>query len=272
MTINNANTIIFTDLDGTLLDYSDYSSNRVTPLVLKLKKRGVLIVFCSSKTRVEQEIYRSRFDINTPFIVENGGAIYISRGYFAFSYEYHRMDDDYYIIELGIPYKQIRQQLNEVRRKNNLSFNGFGDMDTAKVADLAGLDIASARMARKREYNETLNLTGSERDIKYTLSKIEKAGLEWVKGTRFYSIANGGNKGKAVRILMELFKRKLGSIKTIGIGDSFNDISMLSEVDYPVLVQKPGSYWENIELTGLYKVEGIGPEGWVRAVERLIVV
>jgi mannosyl-3-phosphoglycerate phosphatase len=272
MITKNTNTIIFTDLDGTLLDYRDYSSSRVTPLVSKLKERGILIVFCSSKTRVEQEVYRSRLGINTPFIVENGGAIYISRDYFAFSYEYHRMDYGYYIIELGIPYKQIRQRLNKVRHKNNLSFKGFGDMDTAEVADLAGLDVVSARMAQKREYNEALNLTGSEKDIGYTLSKIEKAGLEWVKGTRFYSIAYGGNKGKAVRILMELFKRKMGNIKTIGIGDSSNDIPMLAEVDTAVLVQKPGGHWENIELTNVYKVKGIGPIGWVKAVERLIAV
>lgn len=270
MIAKNANTIIFTDLDGTLLDYRDYSSSKVAPLVLKLKEVGVLIVFCSSKTRLEQEVYRNRLGINTPFIVENGGAIYIDREYFVFSYEYHRTDDNYLIIEMGMPYKQIRQRINEVRRKKSLSFKGFGDMDTAEIANLTGLDMLSAKMAQKREYNETLNLTGSEKEQRYTLLKIEEAGLEWTKGTRFYSIASGSNKGKAVRILMELFKRKLGNIKTIGIGDSFNDIPMLAEADTAVLVQKPGSYWENIELPNLYKVAGVGPKGWVEAVVKLI--
>ncbi len=272
MIAKNARTIIFTDLDGTLLDYRDYSSSRVAPLVSKLKDGGVVIVFCSSKTRAEQEVYLSRLAINTPFIVENGGAIYISQDYFAFSYEYHRLDGGYHIIELGLPYNEIRRRLDEVRQRNSLSFKGFGDMDTAEVANLAGLDMASARLAQQREYNETLNLTGSEKEIRFILSKIEKAGLEWIKGTRFYSAAYGSNKGKAVRILMELFRRKLGRIKTIGIGDSFNDMPMLAEVDTAVLVQKPGGYWENMELSSLYKVEGVGPEGWVKAIERLIPV
>ena len=103
MTTKNFQTIIFTDLDGTLLDYKDDSSSRVAPLVSKLKDGGVIILFCSSKTRVEQEVYRKRLGIDTPFIVENGGAIYISRDYFNFAYEYHRLGDGYNVIELGMP-------------------------------------------------------------------------------------------------------------------------------------------------------------------------
>lgn len=270
MITKSTETIIFTDLDGTLLDYKDYSCSRVAPLVSKLKDRGVIVVFCSSKTRAEQEVYQSELGIDTPFIVENGGAVYIKQDYFPFSYEYHRLDGSYNVIELGLPYREIRHRLNEVKHRNNLSFNGFGDMDTAEVANLTGLDMASARLAQQREYNETLNLTGSEKEIGFILSEIEREGLEWVKGTRFYSVAYGSNKGKAVRILTELLRRKLGKIKTIGLGDSFNDVSMLAEVDTPVLVQKPGGYWENIELSGIYKVEGVGPAGWVKAIEGLI--
>jgi mannosyl-3-phosphoglycerate phosphatase len=268
----NRKTIIFTDLDGTLLDYGDYSSSRVNPLVSKLNELGVLIVFCSSKTRLEQEVYRRRLGIATPFIVENGGAIYINQKYFSFPYEYHRKDQGYYVIELGMPYIKIRQRIIEIRNRDKLSFRGFGDMDIDEIANLTGLDMESAGMAQKREYTETLNLTGSEREIKHTLSKIEEGGLEWIKGTRFYSISYGSNKGKATRIVIKLFRRKLGSINTIGVGDSFNDKPMLAEVDTAVLVQKPGDYWEGIELPNIYKVEGVGPNGWVKAVQRLIAV
>ena len=270
MIAKNTKTIIFTDLDGTLLDYRDYSYSRVAPLVSKLKDRGVIIVFCSSKTRAEQDVYRGRLGINTPFIVENGGAIYIGQDYFPFTYEYHRLDGRYHVIELGLPYKEIRRRLNEIRDSSNLSFKGFGDMDAAEVASITGLDIASAELAQQREYNETLNLTGSEKETGFILSQIERAGLEWVKGTRFYSVAFGSNKGKAVSVLTELFRRKTGKIRTIGVGDSLNDISMLAEVDVPVLVQKPGGCWEDIKLPNLYKVEGIGPEGWVNAIKNLI--
>ena len=272
VSIKDGKLVIFTDLDGTLLDYDDYSCERVAPPVLRLKKAGVLIVFCSSKTRVEQEVYRRKLGIDTPFIVENGGAIFIEQGYFPFHYSYQRIAGSYQVIELGMPYREIRHKLDEVRRKNNLYFKGFGDMDTAQVASLTGLDIASARLAQQREYDETLHLTGSEQEIRLILGKIEEVGLKWVMGTRFYSVACGGDKGKATKILIGLFKRKLGKIKTIGIGDSFNDVPLLAEVDIPVLVQRPGGYWEKIELPSLYRVDGIGPEGWVKAVEELVAI
>ena len=261
--------VIFTDLDGTLLDYHNYSCDRVTPLVLRLKRAAVIIVFCSSKTRAEQEVYRRRLGISSPFIVEDGGALFIEKDYFPFHYDYHRIINSYQVFELGMPYKEVRRRLNGLRDKNKLNFQGFGDMDTAQVASLTGLDMASAKLAQKREYEETLNLTGSDEEIKLVLSKIEEAGLKWTRGTRLFGVMGRSDKGKAVKILIGLFNRKLGKIKTIGIGDSLNDMPMLVEVDIPILVQKPGNYWEKIEMPNLYRVEGVGPEGWVKAVEEL---
>jgi mannosyl-3-phosphoglycerate phosphatase len=261
--------VIFTDLDGSLLDHYTYSCEMVMPLVTRLIRAGVAIVFCSSKTRAEQEVYRRRLGLDSPFIVEDGGAIFIDKGYFSFHYEHHRIIGNYHIIELGMPYKEIRRIIKEVRQKNRLAFQGFGDMDAAQVASLTGLDLASARLARKREYEEALNLTASEPEIRLVLSRIKEAGLSWSRGSRFYSVTGGNNKGKATRILIELFNRKLGEINTIGIGDSPNDEPMLAEVDVPVLVQKPGGFWEEIELPNLYRVEGVGPQGWVKAIENL---
>lgn len=261
--------VIFSDLDGTLLDHNTYSCEVVMPLVARLKKAGIGIVFCSSKTRAEQEVYRKKLDIISPFVVEDGGAIFILPSYFSFPYEYHRLDRGYRVIELGMPYVEIRRILKEIREKNNLAIRGFGDMDAAQIAGLTGLDMAQAEMAKKREYEETLNLTGSEPEIRLTLSKIEDSGLSWSRGGRFYSVSGGSNKGAATSILIGLFSRKSGRLKTIGIGDSLNDVSMLAEVDVPVLVQKPGSYWEDIELANLYRIDGVGPRGWVKAISEL---
>lgn len=260
--------IIFTDLDGTLLDPFTYSYSVVTPLVVKLRRREIPIIFCSSKTRAEQEVYQRKLMISDPFIVENGGAIFINRGYFPFPYEYHRAVRSYHIIELGMPYSEIRKKLRGISEKDGLTIRGFGDMDATEIAELTGLDLKSAKLAKKREYEETLNIEGSEQEIKYMLSKIEKAGLKCIRGGRFYSV-NKSDKGKATKIVAELFKKKLGKIKTIGLGDSLNDVPMLSEVDIPVLVQKPGNYWEEIDLKNLYRINGVGPEGWTRAIEQL---
>ncbi|HEX78923.1 MAG TPA: mannosyl-3-phosphoglycerate phosphatase [Dehalococcoidia bacterium] len=261
--------VIFTDLDGTLLDYYTYSCDVVRPLINKLKKAGVEIVPCSSKTRAEIEFYRWQLGLDAPFIAENGGAIFIGRDYFKFVYEYQRQAGEYNVIELGMLYNNIRRKLDAARQENGLDFKGFGDMSEAEVATLTGLDMASAGRARQREYSETLDIIGSEVELKHTLDCLKAAGLDWSRGSRLFCVAVGSDKGVAVEVLANLYKQKWGSIKTIGVGDSPNDEPMLAVVDFPILVQKPPGYWENIKLPNLYKVNGIGPDGWVKAIEEL---
>ncbi len=268
--INEGNFVIFTDLDGTLLDPLSYSYALTKPIITELIKRGIPIIFCSSKTRAEQLFYRQKLGVKDPFIVEDGGAIFIKRGYFPFRFPYQRVRGSYHIIELGKPYKEIRTKVKEISKEHNLKIRGFGDMTPEEVAKLTGLSIKLASLAKKREYEETLNLEGEEEEIKSILQKIEDSGLTLSRGGRFFSVSVGNDKGRATKILTQLLKRKLGHIKVIGIGDSLNDAPMLSQVDLPILVQKPGGYWEEIKLENLHRVEGIGPEGWVRAVEKLL--
>ena len=122
----NLKPIIFTDLDGTLLDLETYSYKRALPSIEYLRSQNVPIIFCSVKTKAEQEVYRKELQINDPFIVENGGAIFISQGYFQFDFGYHRVDNDYQVIELGIPYHEIRRILVQVRDDTGVNFRGFG--------------------------------------------------------------------------------------------------------------------------------------------------
>jgi mannosyl-3-phosphoglycerate phosphatase len=262
--------IIFTDLDGTLLDRLTYSYDKALHSIELLRKREIPIVFCSAKTRAEQEIYRHELGLFHPFIVENGGAIFIPEGYFPFTFDYDRAKDGYHIIELGIPYREIRRILEQLRADAKLSFRGFGDMSADEVAADAGLNLEAAKSAKEREYDETIKLEGSPEEIDEILGKIEEAGLNYAAGGRYYDVMGPNDKGKAATILIDLFRQKFGRFKTIGIGDSANDLPMLSVVDIPVLVQKPGGDWEKIDVPNLRHAEGIGPEGWARAIEELI--
>ncbi|MCK6469820.1 MAG: HAD hydrolase family protein [Candidatus Brocadia sinica] len=74
--------IIFTDLDGTLLDHSTYSFEEAREATSLVKKKNIPIVICMSKTQAGIEVYRERMGNEDPFISENGGAIIIPKGYF----------------------------------------------------------------------------------------------------------------------------------------------------------------------------------------------
>jgi mannosyl-3-phosphoglycerate phosphatase len=262
--------VIFTDLDGTLLDRITYSYDKALPTVKHLLKKSIPVIFCSSKTRAEQEVYRHDFGLFHPFVVENGGAIFIPEGYFSFKFDYHIVKDGYQIIELGISYREVRMILEQVRAKTRINFRGFGDMTVQEIADDAGLSLQAARRAKKREYAETIRLEGSRAQINTTLNLITEAGLNYARGGQYYDVMGPNDKGKAVEILVKLFYKKLGHLKTVGIGDSPNDLPMLLAVDIPILVQKSEGIWEELYIPGLHRVEGVGPEGWVDAVEEVM--
>lgn len=105
--------IIFTDLDGTLLD-EEYSWDKAKPALDLIKKLQIPLVICSSKTRNEIEEYRHPFGVNDPFISENGGAVFIPKDYFPFKFTYDK-GDSYFIIELGAPYREIRNRFEMIK-------------------------------------------------------------------------------------------------------------------------------------------------------------
>jgi mannosyl-3-phosphoglycerate phosphatase len=261
---------IFTDLDGTLLDSFSYSYDQALKAIDLLHKKEIPIVFCSNKTKAEQEAYREELNIRDPFIVENGGAVFIPKDYFPFTFNHHKTSQDYLVIELGIPNQKVRAILKKIEKEVNCHIKGFGDMNVEEIAQETGLNLRFAALAKQRQYDETFKIEATPEKIKLALDKIEKAGLTYTYGGRYYNAMGGGDKGKATRTLIELYRRKLGEIETIGIGDNQNDIPMLEVVDIPVLVQKPDHSWEEIDLPNAYKVKGIGPEGWSRAIRKLI--
>lgn len=157
--------------------------------------------------------------------------------------------------------------LARIGREDDFRFKGFTDMSAAEVAEITGLNLESAKLARQREYDEPVKLDASgEKDTSEFLAKLEEANLSWSHGGRLYHVMGGGGKGKAVEILSGLYRRIWGEIRTIGLGNGLNDSPMLSQVDIPILVQKKDLSWENINLPRLRKVRGVGPEGWSKAI------
>jgi mannosyl-3-phosphoglycerate phosphatase len=258
--------IIFTDLDGTLLDSKTYSYEKSLAAINRLKESGIPIIFCSAKTRAEQEIYRRELGLFHPFAVENGGAIFIPCAYFPFPFDYHKAVDNLLAIELAIPHSRVRKLLAKIGGENDFRFKGFEDMSAAEAAEITGLSLESARLAKQREYDEPVEFDSSGKDVSEFLAKLGEAGLNWSYGGRLCHVMGGGGKGKAVEILSGLYRKMWGAIRTVGLGNGLNDLPMLLQVDIPILVQKRDHSWEDIDLPRLRKIQGVGPEGWSRAI------
>jgi mannosyl-3-phosphoglycerate phosphatase len=270
----NCHLLVFTDLDGTLLDYKDYSFEMALPALKALKEKKIPLIFCTSKTGAEIEEVKLQLDNTHPFISENGGAIFIPKDYFSQKFSFTREDSDYRIIELGTTYTKLRKAFKQIVALLSGKLKGFGDMEAEEVAQHCEFSLGQAELAKQREYDEPFILEdeASEAEIKEIAHSLN---LQITRGGRFHHLTGPNDKGKAVLILKDMYKDiyrgQSESLKTIALGDSFNDKSMLEVVDYPILIQKPDrNYDPSVKLDNLILASGYGPSGWSDSLLRLL--
>jgi mannosyl-3-phosphoglycerate phosphatase len=260
--------VIFTDLDETLLERYTYSFEKAEPALSIIRRLDIPLVICSSKTRAEIEVYRKMLGIQRhPFISENGGGIFIPKGYFRDISGYSPAEDNgYEVITLGTSYHRLRDVVQELRAEG-FGIRGFGDMSQEEISSLTGLNPEEAAMAKERHFDEAFVFNGDA----VALRREAKAfGLNITEG-RLFHITGANDKGKAVDILKELYLAECPDSVFIALGDSPTDASMLKRADYPVLVQKDdGSFDPRVNTPGIIRAEGIGPKGWNAAVLKIL--
>jgi len=262
--------LVFTDLDGTLLDHATYSFEPARPALEALAAAGIPVVLCTSKTRAETERWRSALGNADPFVVENGGAAFVPEGYFGPGARYDRRDGGYGVLEFGRPYADLRRALEAIRAGTGLPLRGFGDMPPEEIAARCGFTPEDAALAAKREYDEPFVGAGPGA-LPAVVRAAAAFGLQVVSGGRFHHLVGGSDKGRAVRALRELYGAERGPVRTVALGDSPNDEPMLRAVDVPVLVRRPdGGLVGGLDLPGLVIAPYAGPEGWREAVLGLL--
>ncbi len=237
-------TIIFTDLDGTLLDKS-YSINKTKPMLSKLKAFNVDIVFCSSKTRKEIEHYQQQTNIKDPFITENGAVIYVRRNTLKIKQQTKQIGT-YEVIELGTSYKIIKGKIKKIADQTATKIIGFGEMNEQEIAKRTGLTFELAMLAKQREYTEPVIFDSFRSEI---LEAASTEGLRIIRGDKYYHFTGQHDKGEAVKRLKSTYEENFGEIYTIGVGNGPNDLSMLKVVDAPIRIKKSESreeVWKNI--------------------------
>jgi mannosyl-3-phosphoglycerate phosphatase len=258
------NLVIFTDLDGTLLDRNTYSFESAQPALRLIKEKNIPLILSSSKTRAEIELYRRKLENDYPFISENGGAIFIPTGYFSFQFPCDKKTNEYLIFELSIFYSRIIEVLESVKKETGVPIKGLSDLTENELTSLCGLSLKEAEFAKKREYDEPFIIEGGEQEIQIVKRKIIEKGMNYTWGGRFHHLMGKNDKGKAVKILKELYENELFSICTVGVGDSLNDLAMLSAVDHPIFLKgKDDPLQESLSsIKNLTIINGAGPQAW----------
>jgi mannosyl-3-phosphoglycerate phosphatase family protein len=267
--------IVFTDLDGTLLDAHSYDAGPARGALDLLTARGVPVIFCSSKTAAEQRPLRAVLGLShLPFIVENGAAVLVPAASALPVTDWPRAVacPTERLHALGRSAEAVRAGIARAASAAGLSVTGYADLTVEAVAELTGLDLAAAARARQREFSETLIDRHAPEQWSAFAATLAAEGLGLRHGGRFHTVTDlATDKGRAVRLVAELFSRQAGhAIATVGLGDSANDEGLLAAVDQAWLVARPDGSWTPLEIPGLRRVPHAGPTGWAEAIRQLL--
>lgn len=249
--------IVFTDLDGTLLDHDSYSYAPALPALARLKAAGVPVVLASSKTATELAALRDEMGLSdVPAIVENGAGV-LAAG--------------------AVPgaghaaYARLRQALDALPASLRSGFEGFGDWGPERIAGVTGLPLPAARNAAKRQFSEPGLWQGADADRPAFLDALSAAGITAREGGRFLTLSFGGTKADQ----MDRIAASYGSPFRVALGDAPNDVEMLTRADLGIVIANPhrtplpplaGEAENSIRRTELP-----GPEGWNAALGAVIV-
>lgn len=264
--------IVFTDMDGTLLDEMSYSFEKALPAINRLKERGIPLILVSSKTKREIMLYQQKLGIREPFVFENGGGIGIPKDYFDMPLPVADRYEGYHILPLGTPHFALMEVFGKIKEESGGKLEGMSDMTIPEIIEYTGLNESEAILAASRDFGEPFIFLADDKKLKdMVFEKIKDAGLKHTKGGRFYFLIGDNNKGKASEVLKSYYQAKYGEkIVTIGLGDSYNDLPLLQFADYPILIKKNAGYYEDINLPGVIKSNKAGPEGWNKTVLALL--
>jgi mannosyl-3-phosphoglycerate phosphatase len=260
--------VIFTDLDGTLLDHDSYGWEEAEPALRLCKESQIPIILVSSKTRAEIRTLQKELGLSSPFISENGGGVFFPKE----GKHPHPSDAifsrDVWKWSIGPAYDFLVRALGEIREEQGWKIRGFSEMTPEEISSATGLDLPSARLASQREYDEPfVFMEAGIRNTDTLHHAAGQKGLRISRGGRFYHLHGKSDKGEAMGRLVAWYRTYHPSLRTIALGDSPVDFSMLKRADYPVLIRSSNPYPElKKEIPRLKVTQEPGPRGWNAAV------
>jgi mannosyl-3-phosphoglycerate phosphatase len=247
--------VVFTDLDGTLLDAATYSFEPARPALRALREAGVPVVPCTSKTRAEMAPLMRALGLDGPCIVENGGGI---------------VEPDRKVKALGATAAKLLRAYADLKERAGGGLRAFHEMSDAELSAETGLSRDEASRARRREFDLPFSILGDVAKIAPILVRAsEKLGLRITRGGRYFHLHGSSDKGKAMSRVMKRWRRR----RAAAIGDSENDLPMLAAAHLAFAVRSSSGIHEPRlvrGVPGLRLIDRPGPEGWRIAVEQLL--
>ena len=232
--------LIFSDLDGTLLDHNDYTFEQALPALDWIKKKNIPLILASSKTYEEMLQFQSKLTIDHPFIFENGSGIHYQKK----------------IIQFGFNLSLIHDKIDPLKRE----FNFYSKLNVEEAIKLTGLSRQQAKASQNRLFSDPIIWLDREEKQYEFINIVSELGFNVIKGGRFLTICSHHDKSNALKwIKNEYEKQHETSFLTIGLGDGENDIKMIEASDIKILIKNNN---DHLKQSNWIFSRQTGPKGW----------
>lgn len=266
--------LVFTDLDGTLLDHHTYSFAPAQPLLEWLTDRNIPVIPATSKTSAELLVLRNQLGSRAPFLVENGAAIYLPKSADPSPPPGVLDKADFWVREFVSPRQTWIDLLAELSPQFSGCFISFTELGATGIAELTGLTPGAALLASQRQYSEPITWQGSDAQKRAFCERVTAAGGRVLQGGRFMHISGNCDKGEAMNWLVAEYVRKNSPthpVVSIAAGDSENDRDMLELADIALVIPSPVHQPLELErTTGVYRPNHPGPVGWASGIKQIM--
>tara|TARA_B100000242_G_C43009658_1_gene469387 strand:+ start:276 stop:1073 length:798 start_codon:yes stop_codon:yes gene_type:complete len=258
--IENSSIWIVSDVDGTLMDHN-YDLTPARDAILTLQKLNIPVLLCTSKTAAEVKVVRENLNLQDPYIVENGAAIY--------GEELKKVNGK---IILGEKYEVLENILNLISKEINYSLIPLNNLSDREATELTGLRGNSLNLMRDRHWS--MPFLNPPRSLEGQIHACcKRLNVKMFKGNRMsHLLSINSDKGKAINELKKFSNNS--KVKIIGLGDSPNDFPLLKNSDIKIVI--PSLNGPNLELLEMLKnykfILSSEPNGygWKKEINKLL--
>tara|TARA_Y100000766_G_scaffold283366_1_gene298792 strand:- start:847 stop:1644 length:798 start_codon:yes stop_codon:yes gene_type:complete len=258
--IENASFWVVSDVDGTLMDHS-YDLTPAKETIKTLQALCIPVILCTSKTASEVKIIRNELNLKDPYIVENGAAIY--------GESLTRTNGQ---IILGERYEILEEILNAISKEIGYDLIPLNNLSDKEATKLTGLKGDSLTLMRDRHWSMPFLNPPDSLNKKISIC-CNNFNVEVFRGNRMsHLLSINSNKGKAINQLKKYSNNS--NIKIIGLGDSPNDLPLLINSDFKIVI--PSKYGPNLNLLDQLKdynfilAEKPNGYGWKDEINKLL--
>jgi predicted mannosyl-3-phosphoglycerate phosphatase (HAD superfamily) len=261
--------VIFTP--SNLLGSANNAAPAASEALLEIGRRNIPLILSTRGTRAQLEALRRKIEHGHPFITEGGGGLFVPDGYFALRLEGAKRAGRYLCVPFGRSAEEAGAAVEDIAREAGAEVVRYAEMSAREIARNTGMPERDAQASRERGFSERFFFAGNA-DLAFPpFEKIAREHQWQIRRCEpFWELRSGNDEGKAVRYLMRLYRQALRSrIRSVGIGASFEDVSLLAASDQAFILPASGGRFDDellAKLPNSARIAVPGAPGWNQTV------